>query len=69
MTFKRIGTPEKAQILKFKCIQCGHETITLMNGLCNLCHSQDYFKKLAESMEKHRKECEDNGVPCKFICN
>jgi len=40
MSFVRTGDISPAQILKFRCVQCGREAIALTNGKCIICNSQ-----------------------------
>jgi len=40
MVFLRTGIPDKFTVLKFRCLQCGAESATLVNGKCGICSSQ-----------------------------
>jgi len=56
MSFKREGTPEPMQTLKFRCLSCGQETLTLVNGRCNLCNLNDVNPILPETKPKKNKK-------------
>ena len=38
--FKRMGTPEPINVLKFRCNHCGQEVVTVTNGVCLTCQTQ-----------------------------
>jgi len=37
MSFKRKGTPEPLQPIKFKCLVCGSDAVELIAGHCPVC--------------------------------
>ena len=57
MTFKRVGTPEPLQTVKFRCTKCGNETSTLIDGKCESCNikatkKEDVEKIVEEAIKK-----------------
>jgi len=56
MSFTRTGSPEPLQTLKFKCFQCGQETLHLLNGRCQNCNSQESATKISKILEKLNKK-------------
>jgi ribosomal protein L37E len=54
MSFKRQGTPENLEPVMFKCPRCGKESITLINGICELCGLNDTNTEIKKT-SKHKK--------------
>lgn len=66
MSFKRIGTPEPMQTIKFRCTQCGNEATALTDGKCSTCNTQrqntevkeleDFAKLQKEAIEQEEEK-------------
>jgi ribosomal protein L37E len=54
MSFTRHGSNEELETLTFKCPQCGKKSITLINGICELCGLDNIEEQ--KKPAKHRKK-------------